>query len=642
MLGRARARRCRSLLVSTVTSASNPDGPRGRQLLKLSLTALGVVYGDIGTSPLYAIRECFHSERGVAVSTANVLGVLSLMFWALILIIAVKYLGYVMRADNRGEGGVLALMALAMSSAPKRSGPIVALGLIGAALLYGDGIVTPAISVLSAVEGIEIATPALSEYVVPITIVILVALFWIQERGTAAVGAVFGPVTLIWFLVLPCLGVYRMMDHPSVVVALNPAHGWAFLAREGWTGFLLLGAVFLVVTGGEALYADMGHFGRKPIRLTWYCIVMPALFLNYMGQGALLLEDPKAVESPFYHMAPDWALYPLIVLSTGATIIASQALISGAFSVTRQATMLGFWPRVRVQHTSADEIGQIYVPSINWALMACTIALVLGFRSSSALAAAYGIAVTTTMLITTLLAYVVAVERWKWPKPWAVLLTSVLVVIDGAFVGANIVKIPQGGWFPLLVAAVMFTLMTTWRSGRVRLGERIMNQVVPIEDFLELLRVERIVRVPGTAVYMVSHPKGTPPPLMQNAFHHRAVHESVVLLTILIEDIPRVSDRERVTVEELSEGFVRVIAHYGFMESPNVPALLEREDTPTPPLQYTTFFLGRETVLAANSEGMSIWRKVLFAFMSRNSQRATAFFAVPPDRVVEVGSQIEL
>ena len=625
-----------------MTSANHPDGPRGRQLLKLSLTALGVVYGDIGTSPLYALRECFRPDHGVPVSTANVLGVLSLMFWALVIIIALKYQSYILRADNRGEGGVLSLMVLAMSSAPKRTGPIVMLGLIGAVLLYGDGMITPAISVLSAVEGIEIATPAFSHYVVPITIVILVGLFWIQDRGTAVVGTLFGPVTLIWFITLAALGLYRIGDDIGVLRAINPAHAWSFMAREGWDGFLVLGAVFLVVTGGEALYADMGHFGRRPIRLTWYFVVMPGLLLNYFGQGALLLSNPKAAGSPFYLMAPSWALYPLIVLSTLATIIASQALISGSFSVTRQATMLGFWPRVKVEHTSADEIGQIYVPSINWALMVCTIALVLGFRTSSAMAAAYGIAVTTTMLITTLLAYVVARERWKWPTPWAVLLTLVLLVVDLSFFGANVVKIPHGGWFPLLVAAVMFTLMTTWRTGRVRLGERIMSTVVPIEDFLELLRVERIVRVPGTAVYMVSHPEGTPPPLMQNTFHHRAVHEKVVLLTIMIEDVPRVDERNRVTVVELSEGFVRVIGHYGFMESPNVPALLERDDTPTPPLQYTTFFLGRETVLTENSEGMSRWRKVLFAFMSRNSQRATAFFAVPSDRVVEVGSQIEL
>jgi len=625
-----------------VTSASNPDGPRGRQLLKLSLTALGVVYGDIGTSPLYAIRECFRADHGVPVTPANVLGVLSLMFWALVIIIALKYQSYVLRADNRGEGGVLSLMVLAMSSAPRRAAPIVTLGLVGAVLLYGDGMITPAISVLSAVEGIEIATPAFSHYVVPITIVILVGLFWIQDRGTAVVGTLFGPVTLVWFLTLGALGIYRLREDPTVVAALNPAYAWSFLMRSGWEGFLVLGAVFLVVTGGEALYADMGHFGRRPIRLTWYFVVMPGLLLNYFGQGALLLTNPAAAESPFYLMAPSWALYPLIVLSTCATIIASQALISGSFSVTRQATMLGFWPRVKIQHTSADEIGQIYVPSINWTLMFCTIALVLGFRTSSALAAAYGIAVTTTMLITTLLAYVVAVDRWKWPKPWAIALTVVLLVVDGAFFAANVLKIPHGGWFPLLVGAVIFILMTTWRTGRVRLGERIMSQQVPIEDFLELLRVERIVRVPGTAVYMVSNTQGTPSPLMQNAFHHRAVHENVVLLTVLIEDIPRVADRDRVTVEELPEGFVRVVAHYGFMESPNVPALLEREDTPTPPLQYTTFFLGRETVLAETSEGMSRWRKVLFAFMSRNSQRATAFFAVPPDRVVEVGSQIEL
>lgn len=625
-----------------MSSSARSEGPRGRQLLKLSLTALGIVYGDIGTSPLYAIRECFHGEHGVPVTSANVLGVLSLMFWALVVIIAIKYLSYVMRADNGGEGGVLSLMALVLGTSTRRTETILVLGLFGAALLYGDGIITPAISVLSAVEGLGVVEPELQGYVLPITIVLLGFVFWVQQRGTARVGGLFGPVMLVWFGVLAALGALHLFENPRVLWALNPAHGYSFLVREGWVGFLVLGAVFLVVTGGESLYTDMGHFGRRPIRVTWFVLVMPALLLNYFGQGAFVLAHPASAKSPFYSMAPEWALFPLVGLSTLAAIIASQAVISGAFSITRQATMLGIWPRVKIEHTSADEIGQIYVPSINWALMLATFWLVLEFRSSSALVAAYGVAVTATMIITTLLAYVVARDRWRWRAPYAFLLTLVFLSIDASFLGANLVKIPDGGWLPLAVASVIFTLMTTWRRGRARLGERIMSQVVPIEDFLELLRVERIVRVPGTAVYMVSNPRATPPPLMQNALHHRAVHERVVLLTVQIEEVPRLSDRERVKVEELAEGFVRIVAHYGFMESPNVPALLARDDTPTPPLEFTTFFFGRETVLAESSEGMWRWRKVLFSFMSRNSQRATAFFAVPPDRVVEVGVQIEL
>lgn len=616
--------------------------PTGRYLAELSLAALGVVYGDIGTSPLYAMRECFHGTHGTSVTHAHVFGVLSLIFWSLTLVVSIKYLTYVMRADNKGEGGILALMALATSSAARPGFALLPLGLFGASLLYGDGMIQPAISVLSAVEGLQVATPALSSYVVPITIAILVLLFSFQHRGTAGIGAVFGPVTLVWFLTLGLIGLWQIAQHPSVLAALSPTYGVAFLAQGGWHGYLVLGGVFLVVTGGESLYADMGHFGARPIRLAWFVLVLPALVLNYFGQGALLLDNPSAASNPFYLAAPSWALYPLIALSTAATIIASQAVISGAFSLTRQATMLGFWPRVGIEHTSAKEIGQIYVPSINWALMLSTIALVLSFRSSSNLAAAYGIAVTTTMFITTLLAFMVARRRWGWSLLVVGALTLLFLIADGAFLGANLVKISHGGWFPLVVAAAIFTLMTTWRTGRALLGARVMAEVVPIEDFFELLRVERILRVPGTAVYMTSNPQGTPPALMLNFQHHRAVHEKVVLLTVVTEEVPRVDASERVQVEPLPEGFVRVVAHYGFMESPDVPLLLARKDTPTPPLQYTTFFLGRETLLAESGRGMSRWRKELFSFMSRNAQRAIAFFNVPPDRVVEVGAQIEL
>jgi KUP system potassium uptake protein len=617
--------------------------PRGKYLAGLCLAALGIVYGDIGTSPLYALRECFHGEHAVPPTHDNVLGVLSLVFWSLTIVICVKYLGYVLRADNRGEGGILALMALATrgAKASRTQTAVVLAGLFGAALLYGDGMITPAISVLSAVEGLQIAAPALGHFVLPITVVILVGLFWIQKHGTAGVGVVFGPITLVWFAVLSVLGISQILEQPQVLLGLSPAYGAAFLLHHGFLGFLVLGSVFLVVTGGEALYADMGHFGPRPIRLTWFGLVFPALLLNYFGQGALLLSNPATAENPFYLMAPSWALYPMLVLSTLATIIASQAVISGAFSLTRQAMMLGFWPRARIQHTSSREIGQIYVPTINWALMLATIALVLGFKSSSNLAAAYGIAVTTTMIITALLAYVVARRLWGWNRLAAGSVTALFLTVDLTFFGANIIKIEQGGWFPLGVAALVFALMTTWKKGRTLLGERIRASIVPLSDFFELMHIELPARVPGTAVFMTSNAEGTPPALLHNFHHNRVVHEQVILLTIVTEEVAYVQDSERAEVEELREGFVRVVARYGFMEDPDIIELLARKDTPTPPIEYTTFFLGRETLLA-QGRSMVRWRERLFSFMSRNALTATAFFNVPPDRVVELGSQVEL
>ena len=619
------------------------DKPRGKYLLTLSLTALGIVYGDIGTSPLYALRECFYGAHGIAVNEANVLGVLSLIFWALTGVISIKYLGYVMRADNRGEGGILALMALAArtSHAGKRTRAVLVLvGLFGAALLYGDGMITPAISVLSAVEGLKVSAHGLDEWVIPITIAILIGLFLFQRRGTAGVGAVFGPITLLWFVVIAVIGVVHIFQSPHVLLALSPSYAVTFLIDNRTHGFLVLGAVFLVVTGGEALYADMGHFGTRPIRLMWFAVVLPALVLNYFGQGALLISDPSAAHNPFFRMVPHWALLPL--LSTLATIIASQAVISGAFSLTRQATMLGYWPRVQILHTSAKEIGQIYVPSINWILMLATIGLVLGFETSSNLAAAYGIAVTTTMVITSLLAYIVARHDWGWKLWTAGGLTALFLTVDVTFFGANIVKVAQGGWFPLLIASGVFVLMTTWKRGRELLGERIKSQIVPLSDFFELMRIERPARVPGSAVFMTSNPEGAPPALMHNFHHNRVVHEQVILLTLVTEEVARVDDDKRVQVEDLGEGFVRIIAYFGFMETPDIPELLAREDTPTPPLQFTTFFLGRETVLARAEHEMAAWRQRLFGFLSRTSLGATAFFNVPADRVMEVGSQIEL
>jgi KUP system potassium uptake protein len=618
------------------------EQPSGRYFLTLCLGALGVVYGDIGTSPLYAMRECFHPGHGLTVTTPNVFGLLSLIFWSLMIVITAKYLAYVLRADNRGEGGVLALMALALGSSKGRvpTWGVVGLGLFGAALLYGDGMITPAISILGALEGLVIATSAFQDWVVPLTLVTLVILFLPQRFGTARVGAVFGPVMLVWFLVIAVLGVGHIVAHPSVLMALSPHFAFRFVLDHGTIAFVVLGSVFLVVTGGEALYADMGHFGAKPIRYTWLFLAGPALVLNYFGQGALLIADPKAIENPFFLAAPRWALYPLVVLSVAAAVIASQAVITGAFTLTRQATMLGFWPRVEVQHTSAREIGQIYVPTINWMLMIATIALVLGFRTSSNLAAAYGIAVTTTMVITTLLAYVVARYQWGWGALPALALTAVFVTIDLGFFGANALKIAHGGWFPLLMGGAIFVLMTTWKRGRELLARRIRDQIIPLDDFWELLRVELPARVPGTGVFMTTNAQGAPPALMQNFLLNRVVHQEVILLTIITTEQPRVLPHERVSVEVMKDGFKRVIARYGFMEQPDIPALLTEHDIPSSPIEHCTFFLGRETVLPAIGGGMARWRQHLFAFMTRNSQRAATFFNVPPDRVMEIGSQI--
>lgn len=630
------------LLSVPVEARSSHDTPGGRYFLTLCLGALGVVYGDIGTSPLYAIRECFHPAHGLSVSAPNVLGLLSVIFWSLVIVITAKYLAYVLRADNRGEGGVLALMALALAASKGRlpTWGVTALGLFGAALLYGDGMITPAISTLGALEGLVVATSAFEEWVVPLTIVILIVLFLPQRHGTAKVGAVFGPIMLVWFAAIAALGVLHIVRHPEVLLAVSPHLAVSFLLEHGSIAFIVLGSAFLVVTGGEALYADMGHFGPRPIRWTWFVVAGPALLLNYFGQGALLIADPTAVENPFFLAAPRWALYPLVILSVLAAVIASQAVISGAFSLTRQATMLGFWPRVEVQHTSAREIGQIYVPTINWMLMVSTIALVLGFRTSSNLAAAYGIAVTTTMVITTLLAYVVARYQWRWRLLPALSLTALFIAIDLAFFGANALKISHGGWFPLLVGGIIFVLMTTWQRGRALLGERMRAQMIPLDDFLEVLRVERPARVPGTAVFMTSNAHGTPPALMQNFMLNRVVQQQVILLTLVTTEQARVTPGERVTIEELPEGFKRVIARYGFMEQPDVPALLKEERIPGWSQEHTTFFLGRETVLPTVAAGMMRWRQHLFIFMTRNSQRAATFFNVPPDRVMEIGSQI--
>jgi KUP system potassium uptake protein len=620
-------------------------GDASKGLASLTLASLGVVFGDIGTSPLYALRECLNHSHGVPTSHANVYGIVSLVFWALMIVISLKYVAYVLRADNAGEGGILALTALAVSSKGLRPWAhrlALTFGLFGASLLFGDGIITPAISVLSAVEGLELAAPALEPLILPISSGILFLLFSAQRRGTGSVGAIFGPVMLLWFLTLAVLGVYNILRHPGIFAAVNPVHAVSFFLRNGKLAFLVLGSVFLVVTGGEALYADMGHFGAKPIRTAWFTIALPGLLLNYFGQGALLLDRPEALESPFYNLAPSWALYPLVVMSTLATIIASQALISGAFSVTRQALMLGFLPRVRILHTSAHHIGQIYVPIVNWLLMIAAIAAVWGFRSSSGLAAAYGVAVTLDMTITTLLAYVVARLQWKWALGAALAVTVPLLCLELVFLGSNLTKVAHGGWFPLAVGAVMFTVFTTWRRGRQLLFEKVKERTVPLEDFFELMIVERPARVPGTAVYMTGNDTGTPPALLQGFLHMRAVHDRVLILTIVTQKTARINPAERVKVEELPNGFWRATARYGFMETPNVPELLDHAKLSSYSLEYTTFFLGRETVLPTKNPGMALWRERLFAFLTRNAQPATAFFGIPPSRVMEIGSQIEI
>jgi KUP system potassium uptake protein len=621
-----------------------PPAEHQQSIKALTLGALGVVYGDIGTSPLYALRECFVGHHAVPATPDNVLGVLSLIFTSLIVVVTLKYLVVILRADNQGEGGILALMALALTHAREhgtRTG-IIALGVFGATLLYGDGIITPAISVLSAVEGLEVVSPVFSKLVVPITLVILVGLFSIQSRGTGAMGAIFGPVMLVWFATLGVLGIKGILMRPEVLGALNPWLGISFLFTHGFHGLAVMGAVFLVVTGGEALYADMGHFGRRPIRLAWFGLVLPGLMLNYLGQGALLLTDPSAVQNPFYRLAPSYLLYPLLVLATLATCIASQALISGAFSLTRQAVQLGYWPRVEVVHTSEHARGQIYVPSVNQALLVGVILLVLAFRSSSALAAAYGIAVTTTMVITTLLAWRVARDMWGWGAPESAAVLGLFLLLDSVFFGANLLKIADGGWLPMALGVMLFTAMLTWKRGRVLLGERLKAGMMAWADFLP--GVTDVHRAKGTAVFMTGNPEGVPPALLHNLKHNQVLHERVVVLCMVTEaGVPFVPGRSRLTVEPLGEGFWRLQAHYGFMETPNVKEVVGRAATAglTMDLMRTTFFLGRETLVPTNRR-MSLWRSKLFAWMSQNARSATAFFDIPPNRVVELGAHVEL
>jgi KUP system potassium uptake protein len=615
-------------------------------LARLTIAALGVVYGDIGTSPLYSLRICFSETGAVPVTQPNIFGILSLILWSLLILISLKYLTFVLRADNHGEGGILALMTLVRSalSGRFRIRIVVTLGLFGAALLYGDGLITPVISVLSAVEGLTAVTPLFEPYVVPISIVILMLLFLFQRRGTGALGAVFGPVMIVWFITIGILGLISILETPTILAALDPRHAVFFFVHNGWRGILPLGAVFLALTGGEALYADMGHFGKHPIRIGWYGLVLPALVLNYLGQGAHLLRYPAEIDNLFYHLAPSWALLPLVGLATAATIIASQAVISGAFSLTRQAVQLGYSPRLAVQHTSLQTIGQVYVPGINWALMAGAILLTLAFQHSDNLAGAYGVAVSTTMLITTLMLYMVMQARWRWSPSAALAVIMPFLVLDLAFFSSNALKILHGGWISLLVAAVAYLFMTTWKEGREVLRKKLVGQNVSEEHFLQDLDRNKPLRVPGLAIFLAGHAGGIPRTLLHNFKHNRIIHERVILLTVHTEEVPRVDEKERIETRILGQGFYRIILRFGFGEHPDLPHVLKKvnlEGIDFHPMN-TTFFLGRETMIVSSKGTMPVWRKLLFAAMSRNALDASKFFRLPPNRVVEIGIQVEL
>jgi KUP system potassium uptake protein len=618
------------------------------RLAQLSMAALGVVFGDISTSPIYAIRECFHGEYGIAVSHANVMGILSLMFWSLVMIVGLKYLSFVFRANNHGEGGVIALTALIRG----QKGPfesrlgisVVAMGLFAACLLYGDGMITPAISVLSAVEGIGIITPVFDRYVIPITIAILLGLFLIQRHGTARLGGLFGPVILVWLGFLAVTGAMQLAHTPQVLGAVFPWHAIRFLVLNKLHGFVVLGAVFLVVTGTEALYADMGHFGTRPIRLTWFALVFPALVLNYFGQGALLLTNPEAARHPFYAMVPAWAMIPTVLLATLSTIIASQAVISGAFSMTRQAIQLGYLPRLNIRHTAATQIGQIYVAPVNWMLMLCTVLLVAGFQSSSKLAAAYGVAVTSTMLITATLFFVVARKRWHWPVAWVAPLVGLFFIVDVPFFAANISKILHGAWFPLVIGVLFFTLMLTWAKGRWLLAAKLHKIMPPVHQFIVDLASHPPNKVDGDGVFLTGNWNAVPIALVKNVRHNNALHSRTILLQFRVEDIPRVPNLEKVKTEKLTGGFHRILARYGFMEDPpldKVLTLVRDQGLDLDP-ETMSFYVGRENLVIAETSAMARWRANLFIFMSRNAADATSFFSLPEDQVIEVGVRLSI
>jgi KUP system potassium uptake protein len=629
---------------------ADPHGHANDGLLKLAIGAIGIVFGDIGTSPIYAFRETFAGHHPLKPDQLHIFGVLSLVFWSMMLVVTIKYVSIIMRADNKGEGGSLALLALINRSTPGRrwGAPIVLLGVFATALFYGDSMITPAISVLSAVEGLTVVESSFAPFVLPIAVGILVFLFMIQSRGTAAVGRLFGPIMLIYFATISVLGLIYILRDPGVLAALNPWFAVQFFLTDKWLAFLALGSVVLAVTGAEALYADMGHFGRNPIRVSWLFFVMPALMLNYLGQGAMVLsltpeQAVETIKNPFFLLAPEALRLPLVILATLATIIASQAVISGAFSVTQQAIQLGFIPRLRIAHTSASTAGQIYIPVINWALMVMVILLVLFFQSSSNLAAAYGIAVTGAMTIDACLLAVVLLSLWKWKKRVAIPLLTIFFIVDLAYFGANLTKVPDGGWFPLLVGAIAFTLLTTWAKGRKLMIDRLREAAMPISIFIESAATSA-ARVPGTAVFMTSTPDGVPHALLHNLKHNKVLHERVILLTVKIADVPFIEQETRCMLEPLGHGFHRLVIKYGFMQEPDVPAALAQLTGCGPEFKMmdTSFFLARQTLLPSSRPGMAIWREKLFAWMLRNAESAMEFFKLPTNRVVELGSQVEI
>ena len=615
-------------------------------MASLTLGALGVVYGDIGTSPLYAPKEIFHAGQ-VDPSPENVLGVLSMVFWTITVVVSLKYVLLILRADNHGEGGLIAMLALAMRAVGERAAlrrMLLVVGMFGTAIFYGDGVITPAISVLSAVEGLEIAAPALHDAVVPITLLVLTALFAVQRLSTGGIGRAFGPVTLLWFVVLVLLGVPQVLARPEVLVALNPAYAVGFIAERPLLAFVALGAVVLVVTGGEALYADLGHFGRLPIRIAWYGLVMPALVINYFGQGALLLGDPQAVENPFYLMAPEWSRLPLVILATAATVIASQALITAAFSVTKQAIQLGLLPRMRVLHTSVRDLGQIYVPAVNWGLYACIVLAVVLFKSSSALASAYGIAVTLDMTITTVMTFFVIRHGWKYPLPLCIAATGVFFAVDILFFASNLLKLLAGGWFPLVIGVAMFTLMLTWTQGRRLMTDRLRDEAIGLNDFLESVFLSPPQRVPGTAVFLSADEELTPNALLHNLKHNKVLHEYNLFVSVRHHEVPWIGFDRRIELNPLGHDCWQVTLHYGFKNDPDVPLalrLLESRGVPLPEMD-TSYFLSRDVVVPTLGGGMAFWREKLFAAMHRNASAAADFLRLPPNRVVELGTKVQI
>ncbi len=614
--------------------------------IPLGFAALGVVFGDIGTSPLYAIRQCFFGVNPVPVTPGNVLGILSLVFWALIVVVSVKYLLLVMRQNNDGEGGIIALVALVQPLARRHRWArriLVPLGIFGAALLYGDGTITPAISVMSAVEGLSTVSDRMQAWVLPLTVTILLTLFAFQHKGTQRIGSIYGPIMLLWFVVIAALGLRGIFMHPAVLEAVNPMHAYAFFHVNRMAGFLVLGTVFLVVTGGEALYADLGHFGLGPIRFAWFTVVLPALLLNYFGQGALILTNPLEAAHPFFHLAPEWLTLALIVLATAATIIASQAVISGTFSLTAQAIRLDLLPRMNIVHTSADERGQIYVPFVNWTLMLATLALVIGFDSSTRLGAAYGLAVSADMAITTLLAVIIAFRCSGHPV-WAVGLGVAMWFVDGAFLSANLFKFADGGWYPILLGCLVFIVVSTWRRGRELITRQLATAREPLPTFLAARETSHAYRLPGTAVFLTRYSTSTPPILLHHLKHHKVLHEQVILLSIELAEQPRVAARDRLSVQALSKGFYQVRACYGYLQSPHVPSALRlcEQDGLIVDTNEVTYYLGRETLIPSERVGgMAFWRERLFAFLARNAQRTASFYGIPTEQVVELGIELE-